>query len=356
MNLNNIKQIKKQDAGQAAESISLLADQARQVLHEARLIKIPKEYSKITQVVVSGMGGSNIGARIIKSVFSDQIKAPISITPGYEIPAHVNENTLYIISSYSGSTEEPLSAYAEAKNRGAKIMAITSHGKGKLEKLMIQDNIPGYIFKPEYNPSEQPRLGLGYSIFGIAVMMAKAGLFKIEVEETEDMIASLEIWDRELRPVIKTKNNKAKQIATALYGKQIIITAAEFLIGNAKALRNQFCENSKHFASYLTLPDLNHYAMEGLAFPKNNKKDLVFLIFDSKLYHPRIQKRSYLTKKVIEKNSVKTVSHELAGKTKLIQAFEMLQLGSWITYYMGMLNGIDPSKIPWVDWFKKELK
>ncbi|MCK4554806.1 hypothetical protein KAU19_07700 [Candidatus Parcubacteria bacterium] len=356
MNLNNIKQIEKLDAGQAAKSISLLPDQARQVLYEARLIKVPKEYSKITQVVVSGMGGSNLGAGIVKAVFSDQIKAPISITPGYGVPAHVNKNTLYIISSYSGSTEEPLSSYKEAKKLGAKIMAITSHGKGKLEKLMIKDNIPGYIFKPEYNPSGQPRIGLGYSIFGMAIMLAKAGLFKIEVKKAEDMIASLEIWDRELRPIVKIKNNKAKQIAEALYNKQIIITAAEFLIGNARAMRNQFCENSKHFASYLILPDMNHFAMEGLGFPKSNKKNLVFLTFDSKLYHPRIQKRNNLAKEIVKKNGIKIASYELTGKTKLIQAFEMLQLGSWITYYLGMLNEIDPSKIPWVDWFKKQLK
>ncbi len=363
MNLDNINQFKKLDTGKVAESISLLPDQVRQVLHEARLIKVPREYSKVTQVVVNGMGGSNIGARIIKSAFSDQIKVPISITPGYQVPAHVNKSTLYIISSYSGTTEEPLSTYKEAKKRGAKIMAITSHGRGsgktgvnKLEQLMIKDNIPGYIFKPEFNPSGQPRLGVGYTLFGIAVMIAKAGLFKIEAKEIEDIIASLEIWDRELRPVIKTKNNKAKQIAIKLYNKVPTLIAAEFLIGNVKALRNQMSENSKHFPNYLTLPDLNHFAMEGLAYPASNKRTLVFVFFDSELYHPRIQKRSQLTKQVVRKNNIEVVEHTLQGKTKIAQSFEMLQLGVWITYYLGMLNGVDPINIPWVDWFKKQLK
>jgi glucose/mannose-6-phosphate isomerase len=356
MNLNNINKIKELDTGMVAESISALPFQVRQVLHEARLIKIPGEYSKVTQAVVNGMGGSNIGAGIVKSVFSNEIKVPISITPGYGVPAHVNDKTLYVVSSYSGTTEEPLSAYGEAKKRGAKIMAITSHGaKNKLEKIMIKDNIPGYIFKPEHNPSGQPRLGLGYSIFGMAVMMAKAGLFKIDVGEAENVIASLEIWDRELRPAVNLRSNAAKQLALKLPGKQIVLAAAEFLIGNVRAMRNQFCENSKHFATYLALPDLNHFAMEGLANPKNNKKDLVFLFFDSELYHPRVQKRSRLTKEVIKKNGIEVLSHNLTGKTKLAQAFEMLQLGSWTTYYLGMLNKVNPVKIPWVDWFKKEL-
>ena len=357
MNLDDLKKIESLDTGQVSKSISLLPDQVRQVLHEARLIKVPREYSRVTQVVVNGMGGSNIGAGIIKSVFNDQIKVPISITPGYNVPAHVNKNTLYIISSYSGTTEEPLSTYKEVKKRGAKIIAITSHGgKNRLEKLMIKDHIPGYIFKPEYNPSGQPRLGLGYSIFGMAVMMAKTGLFKIDVKKIEDVIASLEIWDRELRPIIKTENNKAKQLAIKLYNKQPIMIAAEHLIGNIRTLRNQMCENSKQFTSYLTLPDLNHFAMEGLKFPISNKKDLIFFFIDSKFYHARVQKRVQLTKQVVKKNKIEVVSHELHGQTKLAQAFEMLQLGVWITYYLGMLNKVNPIKIPWVDWFKKQLR
>jgi glucose/mannose-6-phosphate isomerase len=357
MNLDNINQIKKLDPGQVAKSIEFLPDQIRQVLEESRLIKIPKNYSKVTQVVVNGMGGSNIGVGIVKSAFGDQVKVPISIVPGYNVPAHVNESTLYIISSYSGTTEEPLSTYREAKKRGAKIIAITQHSKeSKLEKLMLADNIPGYIFKPKQNPSGQPRLGLGYTLFGIAVLLAKTGLFKIEVRKIEDIIASMEIWDRELRPEAKMKNNCAKKLATKMYGKQPVLVGAEFLIGNIRAMRNQICENSKNFVSYLTLPDLNHFAMEGLSNPTSNKKSLIFLFFDSLLYHPRVQKRSELTKQVVQKNNISVISHELRNETKVAQTFELLQLGTWISYYLGILNKVNPIKIPWVDWFKKQLK
>jgi len=355
MILDNLSKIKKLDAGMVAESIELLPDQMRQVLGEARLIKMPREYSKATEVVVNGMGGSNIGAGIAKSIFAGQIKVPISIVPGYTVPAHVSKNTLYIISSYSGTTEEPLSTYREAVKRSAKIAAITSHGKGKLQKLMMKDDIPGYIFKPEFNPSGQPRLGLGYSIFGIAVLMAKAGLFKINVREMEDIIASMEIWSRRLKSESPTKMNPAKKLAIAISGKIPVLVGAEFTLGNVRTIRNQISESSKNFATYLPLPDLNHYAMESLSYPSTNKKNLIFVFFDSKLYHPRTQKRSLLTKQVVKKNSVAVVSHELKGGTKLSQGFELLQLGAWISYYLGIMNNVDPVKIPWVDWFKKQL-
>lgn len=357
MILNNLNQIKKLDTGQVAESIELLPDQIRQVLEESRLIKIPPEYSKVTQVVVNGMGGSNIGAGIVKSAFSDQIKVPISIAPGYNVPAHINRNTLYLISSYSGNTEEPLSTYREAKKRKAKIMAITAHGKkNQLEKYMLKDNVPGYIFKPQHNPSGQPRLGLGYSVFGLAVMIAKAGLFKIKVREIEDIIASMEIWGRKLKPESPTATNIAKKIALKLFNRIPILTGAEFTMGNVRVLRNQINESSKHFATYLALPDLNHFAMEGLTYPKNNKNNLIFLFFDSKLYRSRIQKRAQLTKQVVKKNHIKVISYELKSESRIAQSFELLQLGAWISYYLGILNKVNPVKIPWVDWFKKQLK
>ncbi|MFA4941974.1 MAG: SIS domain-containing protein, partial [Patescibacteria group bacterium] len=123
-----------------------------------------------------------------------------------------------------------------------------------------------------------------------------------------------------------------------------------------RIMRNQLCENSKNFSSYLVLPELNHYALESLANPISNKKDLVFFFFDSKLYNPRVQIRSRLTKQVIKKNKIKVISYNLSGKTKLAQAFEALQMGTWVTFYLAMLNKVNPAEIHWVNWFKKQLK
>lgn len=357
MNLDDKKLYEKLDKYGVAKSIELLPDQIRQALSDSRLIKIPKEYSKITQVVVSGMGGSTLGAYITRSAFGDKIKVPISILSGYKLPAHIDKNTLFVLSSYSGNTEEPLSTYREAKKRKAKIIAITADmPKNKLKNIMLKDDIPGYIFKPKLNPSGQPRMGTGYMIFGLSTMLAKTGLFKIDVKEIENIIADLEIGSRKLRPNIKNNLNKAKKIALEMHNKMPILVGAEHLAGNLHALRNQINENAKLFASYLELPDLNHYSMEGLMNPASNKKTLHFLFFDSKLYHKRVQKRSELTKQVIKKNNIKISAYELKNKNKAGQAFELLQIGSWISYYSGILYGVDPVKIPWVDWFKEQLK
>ncbi len=355
MRLDDYNRIKQLDSKKVAESISVLPLQIRQVLADAGSIKVPRAHGQVAKVVINGMGGSNIGVGILKAVMSDQLKVPVLVTPGYEVPAYVGPDTLYIISSYSGTTEEPLSVYAEVKKRGAKIMAIVESGTGDLQRMVVKDGLPGYVFKPAHNPCGQPRFGLGYSVFGIMMLLAKTGLIKVKTSEIEDLIEALEFRNEELKPQAAEKNNSAKKIAGKLFGRQTVLVAAEFLAGNARALRNQFCETSKNFASYLSLPDLNHFAMEGLANPAGNKQSMAFLFFDSALYHQRIRQRSELTKEVVKKNGIEVVEYQLTGSTKLEQAFEFLQLGSWVSFYLGMLNQVDPVEIRWVDWFKKRL-
>jgi glucose/mannose-6-phosphate isomerase len=355
-NLDNQKVYKKLDTNRVAKSIELLPAQMKQVLEDVSLIKVPLEYKNIKQVVVNGMGGSIINFRLVKAALSDQIKLPITLTSGYQVPASVDKNTLYLLSSYSGNTEEVLSVYKEVKKRGAKILAICEQGNNKLASLMKKENIPGYVFKAEFNPSNQPRLGLGYAILGAIMLFSKVGLISLKEKELKNIISKLELTDQVLRSDKSVKINKAKQTAIKLYGHMPIIVAAEFLSGNLNILRNQFNETSKNFSSFLELPDLNHYALESLVNPKSNKNNLIFLFFDSLLYHPRIQKRAFLTKQVAKKNKIKFLEYKVSGVTKLEQALKMMQFGCWLTYYLAMLNNINPVKIPWVDWFKKELK
>ena len=353
--LDNQKAYGKLDSGRVAESIESLAAQMKQVVDEADFIKVPAEYRQANQVVVNGMGGSNIGIGLIKSALGGKIKAPITITAGYFVPAMVNNQTLYIISSYSGNTEESLSVYDEVKKRGAKIMAIGEAGDNQLARLMSKDHIPGYSFKPENNPSGQPRLGLGYSVIGVAMLLYKSGLLEIDKNELSGIISKLDLFNENLKVKRIFKANLAKRFALKLHKKIPVLVGAEFLTGNLGLLRNQFNETSKNFAAYFELPDMNHFALEGLSHPQKNKDNLIFFFFDSDLYHPRVVRRAELTKRIVKKNKIKFLEHRLTGGSKFEQAMEMLQLGAWVTYYLAMLNNVNPVKIKWVDWFKKEL-
>ena len=332
------------------DSIKLLPAQLSTTL--ASKIILPKNHKTIDKIIVSGMGGSNLGARIIKTVFANDLKIPIIINPTYEVPSYLNRNTLFVASSYSGNTEEIISAYKEAKKKKAKIIVITANKQSQLGKLAAKDKLPLIEFPTKDNPSNQPRFGIGPSLVTLLKIIQKVGVLKSRDKELRSIIKRLQTWQNKLTP--NKSNNQASKIAHDIFTYNIMLITGEFLEGNAHTLRNQFNENSKNFACYLTLPELNHYALEGLAKPED--KNLICLYFESALYSPVVQKRLNLTVKVLKKNKVKAIKIKLKGTTKLEQSLEMMQLGVWITYYLAELNKVDPIKIPWVDWFKKELK
>jgi len=339
----------------ALESLKLLSEQITDSQKLSSGFKLPKNYQKINKIVVSGMGGSNLGGRILSAVFDQELKLPILINADYEVPRWVDSQTLFVVSSYSGSTEETVHAYAEAKKKKAKIVVLTgAEGKNPLIALATKDKLPCLSFTPAFNPSAQPRLAIGYAVTLLAVILNEAKAIKLSAKELTLAASKLKTYGAKLIP--EKSDNIASKLADKLFGKNIVIISGGFLAGNAHTLRNQFNENSKNFACYLTLPELNHYALEGLSFPKSNTENLSCLFFESSLYSPRVAKRLELTQKVMGKNKIKTLSARLKGATKLEQSFEMLQLGSWITYYLAEKNKVNPLAIPWVDWFKKELK
>jgi len=142
--LDNPKLVAKLDPAGALKSIDLLGEQVSQVWREFKKVKLPKSYKKINSIVINGMGGSALGAHILGELFFDQLKVPFKVINSYLLPAAVDEKTLYIICSYSGSTEEPLLAFSEAQKRGAKIFGIAA-GKN-LGQLIKRGKMPGYIF------------------------------------------------------------------------------------------------------------------------------------------------------------------------------------------------------------------
>lgn len=334
--------IKKLDKGNILGSIKDLSLQCQQAWDEVKKIKLPSAYKNIENIVVCGMGGSNIGTDFLRNVFYREIKYPVLIVNDYQLPGYVSSKSLVIISSYSGNTEESLFGLKEAQKRKSKIIIITAGGK--LVHIARRKKIPAYIFAPIHNSSNQPRMGLGYSIMGQLCLLKKLNLVKVEGKEIQKAIADLP----------KTKvEEKAKILAQKIYQKMPIIVGAEFLSGNAHILANQINENAKNFADYFLLPELNHHLMEGLKFP--SKKIIIFLFLESKNYSKVIKKRIAVTKQVLNKAKLRHLSYNTFGKGKLSEGLEVLSAGSYISFYLSLLNNINPSAIPTVDYFKKEL-
>jgi len=335
-------------------SIEQLGSQVQQIWNDAQNVKFDDSYRTVKNVIVAGMGGSALGAHIIQTVFKEELAIPVIVIPDYELPNFVNSDTLVIASSYSGGTEETLAAVEDAKKKGAKIAGITSGGK--LAEFLKVNNYPAIVFEPTFNPCQSPRMGLGYSIFGQIALFAQAGLLK--VTETEYNAVMDTIADAHLRMSVDIEQDKniAKVLAFEIFSRIPIVMAAQHLEGVAHVFANQLNENAKTYSEYRVIPELNHHLMEGLQFPESNPDNLLYISIQSDLYDKHNHKRVLLTQQVLEKNNIEYREFVLSRKTQLEQAFELLMLGSYTSFYLALLHNQNPTPIPWVDWFKSELK
>ena len=340
VDLNDKVAISQIDKSNCYPSISNLGKQINQAWNETQALEFPSEFEQAKNIVLCGMGGSAYPAYIIKSLFANELKVPFELVNGYNLPPFVGENTLVLLSSYSGTTEEALSCAKEARERNAMVVAVTSGGG--LKDL----NLSGYVFKPTFNPSGQPRLGTGYMLTGFMGILKKLGFLNISDEEVMGAIEFLESQLQQMEQL-------SKELAPELEEKIPVIVSGEHLSGNAHIIRNQFNETAKNFSAFAYLPELNHHLMEGLV---RGSKDLLFLFLKSNLYSEKIQKRLRLTIEVVEKNNVSTEVIGILGDTKLSQVFYALGFGGFLTFYLAILYGQDPSVIPWVDYFKKQLE
>ncbi|MBP7768504.1 SIS domain-containing protein [Candidatus Woesebacteria bacterium] len=352
--LDSREDLAKLDASNVLLSIEQFGSQVQQIWEIAKGLTFDPSYKEVTNIVVAGMGGSALGTHVIQSVFKDELRVPVTIVPDYEMPQFVNEKTLVIASSYSGSTEETIAATQDAIRKGAKITGITSGGK--LAELLKSHGYPVLVFDPIYNPSNQPRMGLGYSIFGQIALFAQAGMLKIDEAAYTRVLEAIAAAHLISGVGVKSDTNPAKILAYEITTHIPVVTVSQHLEGVGHVFANQLNENAKTYSEYRVIPEINHHLMEGLRFPKQTDDVLLFFMIHSKLYGENNALRVKLTEEVLEKNHIEFRTLDLTSKTKLEQAFEMLTFGAYTSFYTAMLHDIDPAPIPWVDWFKDQLK
>lgn len=335
------------------ETIKKYPDQLKQAWDEISAMELPSDFHYITNIVVCGMGGSALGARVVDSLISDRSQVPIEIFNQYHVPYYTGGKTLVITSSYSGNTEETVSCLNEALNKGAKIFGITTGGK--LAEIITANNLPSYIFDPKNNPSKQPRMAIGYAVGAILALLAKLKVVYIGQEDIEAVVETMKKTINNYGVLVEEGQNPAKSYAQRLHNRVPILIASEHLTGTVYTIKDQFNESAKTFSVLFDLPELNHHLMEGLKNPVKLREIFYFIFFNSKLYSDRVAKRYPLTTEVVEKNGYAYSVFSAMSEKKLNQVFETLVFGSFVAYYLSQTYGIDPTSIPWVDYFKEKL-
>ena len=301
-------------------------------------------------IVVLEMGGSAIGGDLLSDYLADELSIPIVVIRGYDIPKFVDENSLVFAVSYSGNTEETLSALKRCLEAKARVIALTSGGK--LAVLAQENNFP-VIKVPA---GIQPRAAISYLFFPILKALEKLGIAKErngEIEETHNILQELSIKYGAKSPL---KNNFAKEIALSLYQYLPLIYGSEELL-KAVAMRwkTQINENSKWPCFWNVFPELDHNEIVGYEIENKINRQVKIIYLQDKEGLLRVEQRREITRKIIEDKVAEFIVCPTKGKGKMARMFSLIFLGDLVSYYLALLNQIDPSPVACIEDLKKEL-
>lgn len=302
----------------------------------------------VVNVVFAGMGGSALAALIATSW--PKVKVPFEICRTYDIPGYVGPGTLFIASSYSGNTEETLSALAQAEAQGAQVAVIASGGT-----LAARASEKGYPLAklPDVG---QPRFGTLASLKALVLILETAG-----VCQDENAVASLDAAGTHVKeavrawlPTVPTKDNPAKQLALECIGKSPVMYAGTAFFPAAYKWKISFNENAKNVAWCNALPEFNHNEFLGWSSHPVDKPYTV-IDFRSNLEHERIQKRFEVTERLLSGRRPAAHVIEPQGTTLLEQLLWTTAFGDFVSLYTALLNGLNPTPVDLIEKLKTSL-
>jgi len=301
-------------------------------------------------IVVLGMGGSAIGGDLLSDYLADELSIPIVIIRGYDIPKFVDENSLIFTVSYSGNTEETISTLKKCLEAKARIIALTSGGK--LAVLSQENNFP-VIKVPA---GIQPRAAISYLFFPILKALERLGLIKERSSEIEETISVLQDLSREYCAKSPSENNFAKKVALSLYQHLPLVYGSEGLL-EAVAMRwkTQINENSKWPCFWNVFPELDHNEIVGYEIENNINRQVKIIYLQDKEGLLRVEQRREITRKIIEHKVAEFIVCPTKGKGKMSRMFSLIFLGDLASYYLAILNQVDPSPVACIEDLKKEL-
>ncbi|MHC1578893.1 MAG: bifunctional phosphoglucose/phosphomannose isomerase [Dehalococcoidia bacterium] len=349
VDLDNASDYRQYDKSGMLNHLHGFPEQCQKAWEKVNRFELPREYSEVSSVVIAGMGGSAIGGDIVRRLALAESKVPVWVHRDYGLPAFVDENTLVIASSYSGNTEETLSAFTASLGIGARKLAITSGGK--LEDLAGKEGIPTFLI--EYQAP--PRAAFPHSFIPLLGILQKLSLL---ADKSADMQESVDVLNNLSRDLIETtplSSNPAKQLATRLRGRIAVIYGAEILSEIAQRWKGEFNENSKAWAFFESFPELNHNAAVGYEFPIEVKDKMLVLILHSSLLGPRNLLRYEATAKLLAKAGISYELIEARGQSALAQMLSLVLLGDYSSFYLAILNEVDPSSTDAINFVKQYL-
>lgn len=337
------------DPGDMLGRIGETAMQVRTAWEEARRLKLPPDYRDVQHLVILGMGGSAIGGELLRTLTYAEARLPVIICREYDLPGFAGPHSLVIGVSYSGNTEETLSAFQQARQRGCRLLAITSGGE--LARLAEQYGAPLY----QFSYKAQPRAAMGYLFVPLLAVAERLGMIGSQEQSVQEAAQVVEQLSDELAADVPTARNPAKQLAGRLHGRLPVIYGAGILSEVARRWKGQFNENSKSYAAYDVFPELNHNAVVGYQNPADLAEAIFVVLLVSSHYHPRTLRRIEVTEELLHRRGIPFERVVARGRSALAQLFSSIVAGDYTSYYLAILYATDPSPVEPIDYLKQRL-
>jgi len=300
----------------------------------------------VRSLFVCGMGGSAIGGDLLCEWLSKSSEVPCGVCRSYNVPPHLGKESLVIVASYSGNTEESLSMFEEACSKRAKVVAIASGGR--LSKLSEANDVP-FVKLPT---GLVPRASLGYMFGALLGVVERARLVSADAQ-LEETVRVLHEVSGHCRPGVLTVDNPAKRLAHELFGHVPVVVGYDISRPVAKRWANQLNENAKCMAFSSELPELNHNEIVGWA-RDSRSQGFASIFLDNEQPSHAMVRRVEATKEMLRRaGPVFTVNAQ--GRSPLAKMFSLVMMGDYVSTYLGILRKEDPSSSEPIEELKAAL-
>lgn len=353
MNLDDLSKLERLDPQNMLAEIGSLPDQLQSAWDLGQACDLPAA-SKISRVVISGMGGSAIGAALLAAYVAPSCPAPVFVHRDYGLPAWARgPETLVIASSHSGDTEETLDSFEAAVRNGCCLLAVSTGGR--LAERAREEGVPFW----QFDHRGQPRAAVGFSFGLLLAAFARLGLGGPPEEMAAEIAAAVMAMKEQqenLRAEVPAAHNPAKRMGGQLVGRWVNVYGSGYLEPVARRWKGQMNELAKAGAGFEVLPEADHIALAGLQNPQETLARTVTLFLRAPSDHPRNRLRSDLTRQTFMLEGLTTDFYDARGDSPLAHIWTALHFGDYSAYYLAIAYGTDPTPVEALQRFKAAMK
>lgn len=323
--------------------VRLIESFDEQITHGIELgarVDLSSIHRDFTAIAVPGMGGSAIGGDLLAAALAPNCPVPVTVVRGYHAPAWIGKQTLVLASSYSGNTHETLSVLNAAVDAGAQVIALTSGGS--LGEMAKQHGWP-LVIVPGGQP---PRASLGFMFVPLWMMAHKLGLCPSPEAELKELATLIRNHEAEMGLGVHSDKNYAKQLAEKMFGHPIYIYSVDGpLTPVSYRWRGQIQENAKMLAGSHSFPEFCHNEITGYEKPQDYVRDAIAIVLRDPDEVPQLQAQVDTSVDIMRQAAREVIEIEGKGSTAMVRALGLIYLGDWVSFYLAMLNGVDPTSI-----------